>query len=453
MRNIAPRRSGRSGVIAMIVAAFCILAIMQLLGRYLSNEFRSIQIESEARAGSLYVEGFLAEHARQFLGSRSLPDESRDALMMVLHTPAAKGKIDALKIWEPDGDLVFSSDGTLFDEDENPLDLKQAAAGEVIAELYTEVASDAHAPIAPPFIEVHAPIYDSGHQKIVAVGEIYVDAHAFLQHREQIERSIWLAIRASTLGLMALMFLAAWQRSEVLRGFERMRAIATQNKRLKNSADQARVQASRLNEDMLNQLGAELHDGPVQMLSLLALKLGKDTPGKTSADGLSSREIAESVMADLRSISTGLILPEISDLTLEQTLRLAVARHKQITGQPVAVALSGLPAKVDPALRICLYRLVQEGLANAQRHGGGVGTRVDVQDAGGSIIVTISDDGAPDGTHHPETGRGGGLGLRGLKMRLAVFGGDLELIRRQSGGAELVARVPLDAIRDIAGEK
>ncbi len=51
-------------------------------------------------------------------------------------------------------------------------------------------------------------------------------------------------------------------------------ALAEQNTELRKAADRARMDATKSNEQLLNRIGADLHDGPVQLLSLLILKLG-----------------------------------------------------------------------------------------------------------------------------------------------------------------------------------
>lgn len=79
----------------------------------------------------------------------------------------------------------------------------------------------------------------------------------------------------------------------------------------------------------------------------------------------------------------------------------------------------------DPALRTTLYRIVQESLTNALRHGTGV-TRAEVSITWqlGTVTVTVTDDG------DTATPRGGaaqpGFGLRAMRERTAVFGGILE---------------------------
>lgn len=96
------------------------------------------------------------------------------------------------------------------------------------------------------------------------------------------------------------------------------------------------------------------------------------------------------------------------------------------------------------------YRIVQEALTNALRHGDGGkaevtvryadhALRVEVLNTGPSVLTGGSPARATSG-HREGTGRG----LLGLRERVAVYGGDLDARRRLGGGYRVRARIPLD---------
>jgi signal transduction histidine kinase len=106
-----------------------------------------------------------------------------------------------------------------------------------------------------------------------------------------------------------------------------------------------------------------------------------------------------------------------------------------------------LPAGID----VTAYRIVQEALINALRHGHRAKADVTVRYADRSLRVEVlntgpsvltgggpppSDDGAGLG--------GGGRGLVGLRERVALYGGDFDARRRLGGGYRVRARIPLD---------
>ncbi|MEW2397919.1 histidine kinase [Streptomyces sp. NPDC046862] len=122
-------------------------------------------------------------------------------------------------------------------------------------------------------------------------------------------------------------------------------------------------------------------------------------------------------------------------------------------GLPVEVRISGEPRPLPQGIDVTAYRIVQEALTNALKHGTGEGDggkaevtvryadhalRVEVLNTGPSVLA--GDTPAPSRRHREGTGRG----LLGLRERVAVYGGDLDARRRLGGGYRVRARIPLD---------
>jgi len=313
--------------------------IMLLLGTYFVHQYREQQLQGAAMAGGLYVEGFLAPHAHEFFATQSLSAESKAKLGNLVQRQSVSGHFEVLKIWDRTGKFIFSTDGTTQDEDENSADIARSLKGEILVEIYTDSSENPDSPLQPPYLEIHAPIFDFTNNKIIAVGEVYQDATGFLRERAIIEWSIWTTLAAfSLLGLGGSMLLSAVQRKTMLEHLDEVSAIAQQNQLLKEAADRTRIEASQASEQLLNQIAAELHDGPIQMLSLMMLMDKPNTAKGTTADGMTSNEIGNRVISELRSISSGLSLPEITDMSLADVLLLAISRHEIFTGQKVDVA-------------------------------------------------------------------------------------------------------------------
>jgi len=433
-------RSDRIYFPLLVAAILAVILIMGILGQALIHQFRSIQLQSASQAGSVYVEGFLAPHARNFVEFGTFPpglQEETDELLRRL--PAAR-HFDGLKIWAMDGNLIFTTLEPDRVRSDDMDDLKRAAAGDLVMELSAPGEEDA---FPGPVLEIYSPIVDPSSGQIVAIGEIYQDATPLLAERALIERSIWIAIGFTTFGMLGLLLLLASQRRELEHRFLLEQRASTENRRLRQEADSARIAAGEANERLLNSVGAELHDGPIQVVSLLILASGNDRVLPATKETLLGR-----VLSDLRNISSGLILPEIHDLTLEQTLRLAIQRHHSLTGSKVEDHIGPLPETVGKPLRICLYRAVQEGLNNGWRHASGRGQEVEAHLDGDSIVVIVRDAGpAEDSAPARPDSSGPGqrhvhLGHAGIRNRLEVFGGTLTFRTVPSGGTELVVRVP-----------
>jgi two-component system, NarL family, sensor histidine kinase UhpB len=98
-----------------------------------------------------------------------------------------------------------------------------------------------------------------------------------------------------------------------------------------------------------------------------------------------------------------------------------------------------------------VYRVVQESVSNAVRHGNPTTIEIDVRsESDGTVVVRVADDGSGLTSH----GRPGGLGIIGMQERVAALGGVLEVKNRSEGrGVVVTARIPLHAARRPAGTK
>lgn len=119
-------------------------------------------------------------------------------------------------------------------------------------------------------------------------------------------------------------------------------------------------------------------------------------------------------------------------------------------GLPVEVRISGEPRPLPAGVDLTAYRIVQEALTNALKHGDGGTAEVTVRYADRSLRVEVLNTGPSVLTTRPgrpkpgAASSGNGRGLAGLRARVAVYGGDLDARRRLGGGYRVRARIPLD---------
>lgn len=113
--------------------------------------------------------------------------------------------------------------------------------------------------------------------------------------------------------------------------------------------------------------------------------------------------------------------------------------------------ISGDPRPLPQGIDVTAYRIVQEALTNALRHGDGGRAEVSVRYADHALRVEVLNTGPSvlTGGPAPRPAAGGhregtGRGLLGLRERVAVYGGDLDARRRLGGGYRVRARIPLD---------
>jgi signal transduction histidine kinase len=109
-------------------------------------------------------------------------------------------------------------------------------------------------------------------------------------------------------------------------------------------------------------------------------------------------------------------------------------------GLPVDLDVSDGAGGLPPGVELAAYRIVQEALTNALRHAQAHRATVRVAVAAGSLRVVVSDDGAgQNGARRP-----GGHGLVGMRERVAVYGGSLEVGPVPGGGFRVEAAIPFD---------
>lgn len=230
------------------------------------------------------------------------------------------------------------------------------------------------------------------------------------------------------------------------------RRLLEQNEALRRHLQMSNRRIGQINEDVLQKVGADLHDGPAQLLTYALMRLRKLEPAVRNAESGNKpdhlnliRSALTDVLKEIRNLSAGLSLPHLAGASLEETVRLAANMHEGYTGTHVIVDVENPPSMIPQALKICIYRFIQEGLTNANRHAEGRDQRVMI--AGGEpLTVTISDGGRGFDPDAPSTG----LGLTGMRARIEALGGNLTISSAPGRGARLVATFPATSV-DLAG--
>ena len=190
-------------------------------------------------------------------------------------------------------------------------------------------------------------------------------------------------------------------------------------------------------------LARELHDETGQALTsiLLGLKgLEQAIAGEVGHDRIASvRELVVSTLQDVRRLAVELRPAALDDFGLAPALERLVELHRQDAhvGVDLEVRLGSerLPADVETTM----YRIVQESLTNVAKHAGATRISVLVTRKGNSVVVLVEDDGSGfDATGHRQ-----GLGLGGMRERVALVGGRLRVETTPGAGTTIAAEIPL----------
>jgi signal transduction histidine kinase len=222
-----------------------------------------------------------------------------------------------------------------------------------------------------------------------------------------------------------------------------MREMNVQLRQLSAALQDVREQERR-------RISRELHDELGQQLTGLKLDLswlmGRMRDGKMAepekVDAM--RHLLDAAIAGVRRISTELRPPMLDDLGFGAAVSWQANEFAKRTGIEVDVDID--EAKIgNDLVSTAFFRIVQESLTNVARHSGA--TRVDIRLAavGGTLALTIQDNGRG---MTADVRRGGGLGLIGIRERATGLGGSLSIASYPGAGTTVEVKVPLHVISE-----
>jgi signal transduction histidine kinase len=417
----------------VVVGGIIMLAVMLLAGYLISTIVSRDAVRSTAASSALFMQAIAGEHLAVFSASTSLPAETIQELDEVFGSASFRGRFPYLEIWSPDGSILYSNSPELIGQSfQPPAGLRRALQGEVAAE-YTDLAAREHTirGFQSQFLEIYSPLRRADGE-IVAVAEIHESAEPLRRQLTYLQRITWGTVIASTLLIAGSLFgvvrrgssIIARQELALRRRIEEAEHVSEQNRALRDRVRRASVRAAELNEQFLKRLGADLHDGPTQLLTFAILQAGhlRGTAPAGSREGFDTLLATLSDTArDLRAIARGLLLPEAQDQTLESLLITAIQAHETRTDTKVTTEFRTLDVPTSLVVAACSYRFVQEGLNNAYRHSGGSGQIVRAAIDFDLLEIAVFNDVVKDTA--PEIAREQGLGLLGLRSRVESLGG------------------------------
>jgi signal transduction histidine kinase len=227
---------------------------------------------------------------------------------------------------------------------------------------------------------------------------------------------------------------------ELLRLLAGHAAIALVNARLYEKSRELSIVEER------NRLARELHDAVTQ--KLFSLRLTADAadallprdPARAAAELATVRTLARELTDELRAVVDNLRPADLTGDGLDTALAKQVALLDRVHG--ATVALTGGPCtRLSPEREEAVYRVAQEALHNALRHGSPRSVTVDLSCDGSAVTLTVTDDGTGFDPRARE-GAGRRLGLASMRERARAVGARLEVRSRPGGGTTIRLAVP-----------
>ena len=195
-------------------------------------------------------------------------------------------------------------------------------------------------------------------------------------------------------------------------------------------------------EEERKRIARELHDETSQSLTslIIGLRMVEEVLPEDSTEirqRLNSiTDLAHQTLNEVHNMAIRLRPSVLDDLGLAAALRSYAKEFTQNTGIKVELQMLSMTVRLSPEMETVLYRVIQEALTNVARHAEAENCRVTLRRKDDMLQGIIEDDGKgfdPQQVMMSEE-KGRGLGLHGMKERIELVGGSLELESRIDAG-------------------
>jgi len=226
----------------------------------------------------------------------------------------------------------------------------------------------------------------------------------------------------------------------------------TERKQAEEALHQLSTRLLQLQDEERRRLGRELHDSLAQSVLAVNLNLAQATRSLTALDERSRHSLAEArrVLAEMsreiRTLSYLLHPPLLDELGLVSAVKEYAEGFSERSGIKLELDVQAGFGRLPQEAETALFRIVQESLANIQRHSGAQTAKIQLRGDSASVNLEVSDRGCGMDKKAIERGNGSGarlgVGILGMRERMTQLGGKLE-IESSSSGTTVRVSIPL----------
>lgn len=233
--------------------------------------------------------------------------------------------------------------------------------------------------------------------------------------------------------------------------------------RKKQEADAAHIQMleqrRQLERDIVavseheqQRIGQDLHDGLCQQLAAIgcaARMLAEDlkTQGVPAAhDAILIEDSVQQAVLEARNLARGIFPVHVDHSGLSAALAELAQTTGRLTSVEIDVSESVALSLDDPEVSMHLYRIAQEAVANAVKHGAVKKIFIHLSITSDELALTIEDDGC--GISEKAMTSNAGMGLRTMRYRAQSLGALLDIGRCHLGGTRIRCLLPLETTPD-----
>ena len=256
----------------LIASVAVFLAGMAITGTWMAGRIEAGVVHNTATSTALYFESFIAPLVQDLADRDELPADKQAVLAKLIADTALGRRVISFKIWRKGGTIVYATNRDLIGKSFPPTPkLRQAWAGGVAAGLDSldeEENADERSQ-GMPLLEIYAPIRKTHTDRIIAVAEFYERADQLRNDIFKARLESWLIVVVIAICTIAALFGFVGRASRTIeRQITELRALLAQNEELRARVERSSQRALEVNERYLRRLGAELHDGPAQLIGL-----------------------------------------------------------------------------------------------------------------------------------------------------------------------------------------
>ena len=201
-------------------------------------------------------------------------------------------------------------------------------------------------------------------------------------------------------------------------------------------------------EEERKRIARELHDETCQTVTALAVRIDTALTAPTVAEAREKlgdvRTLARTTLDDLHRLIFDLRPSVLDDLGLFPAIRWFADRHLVSRGISVRTEFEVGDDRLSPEVETALFRAVQESLTNIVRHAHAENVLIQAEVAGGKLTIEIEDDGNgfDPASVAVADGSGRGLGLLGIRERIELLQGTLNIESAPGDGTHVTIAIP-----------
>jgi signal transduction histidine kinase len=246
------------------------------------------------------------------------------------------------------------------------------------------------------------------------------------------------------------LILLAYNFNLLIREIERRKELERIEKKNAESYRALSARILELQDVERRRIARELHDSVGQYLAGLKLNLSRlqrrdGEPSPQNQPLLSeSLDLTDRAITEVRTISHLLHPPLLDELGLHSAARWYAEGFAKRSGIQVELHLTDIVERLPKEIELALFRVLQESLTNIHRHANASQVDISVDCTDDDVILCINDNGQGIQRRILDRFRGGeagGIGLAGMRERLAELGGALE-VDSNSNGTQVRATLP-----------